>query len=213
MGTALPLMATTLLPDEAGEWFGVLAASRRTTLPKRLGAPGPDAGQRRLILEAAAAAPDHGELLPWRFIEVPDTMRPALAQAFAQALVERDPEAGAEDLRRAREKAYRAPWLMLAAVRTSGPAPEIPAAERLVSAGCAIQNLLLAATAMGHGSSLTSGRSLASPVLRRFFGLSEAETAVCFVSIGSVLGARPARVRPAVEQFHSVLGNPPAGAA
>ena len=212
MGTALPLMATTLLPDEAGEWFGVLAATRRTTRPKRLGSPGPDAGQRRLILEAAAAAPDHGELLPWRFIEVPDALRSALAQAFERALLERDPQAGAEDLERAREKAHRAPWLMLAVVRTSGPAPEIPAAERLLSAGCAIQNLLLAATAMGHGSALTSGRSLASPVLRRFFGLSDDEVPVCFVSIGTVLRSRPARARPAAERFHSVLRVPPADA-
>ena len=36
---------------------------------------------------------------------------------------------------------------------------EVPDAERLVSAGCAIQNMLLMATALGFGSALTTANS------------------------------------------------------
>ena len=44
--------------------LAALLQARQTVLPKRLGAPGPDAAQLAAILGAAAHAPDHGGLLP-----------------------------------------------------------------------------------------------------------------------------------------------------
>ena len=75
-------------PDSA-QWAATLIHSRRTTLPKRLCGPGPDQTQKRLILEAAAAAPDHDQILPWRFVEVPVAARGQLGHAFAEALRDR----------------------------------------------------------------------------------------------------------------------------
>ena len=66
---------------------------RQTILPKRLMAPGPNAQQLARILDAAAHAPDHGQLLPWRIVLIGDTERAALGQAFSDALLERDPTA------------------------------------------------------------------------------------------------------------------------
>ena len=99
---------------DAPTWADTLIHSRRTTLPKRLCGPGPDEHQQRLILEAAAAAPDHEQILPWRFVEIPSDRRAALGQAFVDALVERDPSAGEDDRAQARDKALRSPWLLLA---------------------------------------------------------------------------------------------------
>lgn len=200
--------APDALADDPGECFSALADARRTILPKRLGAPGPDAAGRLAILGAAAAAPDHGQLLPWRFIEVPADLRPALADAFEWALRERDPAAGEAEASRAREKAHRAPWLMLVVASIAGGDPAIPAHERLLSAGCAMQNVLLAATARGFGSSLTSGKAVASPAIRDFFGLGDDELALCFLNVGTVVEARPARLRPSVADYHSVLLRP-----
>eukprot|EP01035_Chromulina_nebulosa_P010631 gene10631-14270_t len=78
--------------DVAG-MAAALIQSRQTILPKRLGAPGPNAAELAQILQAAAHAPDHGQLVPWRFVLVPDASRPRLAGVFAQALLERDPAA------------------------------------------------------------------------------------------------------------------------
>lgn len=200
--------ATEALPEQAADWAGALIQARRTVLPKRLVAPGPDAAQLRQILEAAAAAPDHGELLPWRFVLVRPEARGALAGAFADALRERDPGATGEQLAQAREKARRAPLLMLAVARLGGAHPEVPDAERLLSAGCAIQNMLLMATALGFGSSLTSGKALGAAGLRRLFGLAPDEQALCFINIGTVTAARRARARPAPERFFRTLDTP-----
>jgi len=187
------------------QWVNALLQLRRTTLPKRLRGPGPNAAQKARILEAAAAAPDHDQILPWRFIEVPDQFRSALGDAFADALLERDPQADQEACTQARDKAKRSPWLLLAVVRTGGEPKAIPAAERILSAGAAIQNMLIMATALDLGSALTSGKGLQSLALRTLFTLKEEEQALCFINIGHIGASRKPRDRPEVTQYFSVL--------
>ena len=173
-----------------------LIHERQNVAPKRLEAPGPDTAQLDQLLHAAAAAPDHGRLTPWRFVLVPADKRTLLAEAFAAALLERDPAAGETQLAQAREKAFRGPLLMLAVARLGAAEPDIPALERVVSLGCAIQNLLLAAQAMGYGCGLASGQAMGSAALRTLFRLVPDEEAVCFVGIGTVREPRPPRPRP-----------------
>jgi nitroreductase len=183
-----------------------LMRSRQTILPKRLTLPGPDVDQLHLILDAAASAPDHGQLLPWRFVLVPTDVRENLAEAFGSSLLERDPQASPEQVRQAREKAYRSPLLFLVIVDAQRGDPEIDLHERIVSAGCAVQNVLLMATALGYGSALTSGKALKSTVFRSLFGVAEGEHALCFVSIGTVLSCKHPPLRPVVADYVSVLG-------
>ena len=192
-------------PPEVVELAHALIHTRQTILPKRLAEPGPDAAQTQAILGAAASAPDHHELLPWRFVTVPGDARARLADAFAAALVERDGQATPQQVAQAREKAHRAPLLLLAVVRLRDQDAEIEPHERIVSAGCAIQNMLLMAHALGFGGALTSGKALSSAPLRALFSLSEDEQALCFVNIGSVVKAKPMRARPQAGQYVSVL--------
>ena len=182
-----------------------LMSARRTVLPFRLGEPGPDAEQLQTILSAAASAPDHRCLLPWRFIVVPAERREALAEVFAQALLERDPAAAPHDVAKAREKGFRSPFLALLVVDGTKGDAEIGLSERLISAGAAAQNVLLMATALGYGSALTAGQSVRSAALHRFFGLGEREQAVCFLSIGTALSHGRTVVRPTVADYVSVL--------
>ena len=184
-----------------------LIHSRRTILPKRLTEPGPDAADLQTILGAAAAAPDHGQLLPWRFVLVPEGQRATLADLFAMALLERDASATPEQQSQARDKAFRSPTLLLLIVDGGRGDPDIDLSERMVSAGCAVQNMLLMATALGYGSSLTSGKALKSQAVRTHLCLHVDEHAVCFVSLGSVASQRAPRKRPAVDNYLSVFGS------
>ena len=178
-----------------------LMQSRQTILPKRLAAPGPSASELGMILEAAATAPDHGQLLPWRFVQVPAATRAGLAEVFGAALVERDADATAEQVAQARAKAHRSPLLLLLIVDGLRGDTDIDLFERVVSAGCAVQNMLLIATALGYGSALTSGKALKSSTLRTLFGLAEGEHALCFVSIGTAQSRKKSRMRPASGDF------------
>ncbi|MEO7393184.1 MAG: nitroreductase family protein [Ramlibacter sp.] len=187
------------------EWTRELIERRQTVLPKRLADPGPDAGQLDAILRCAAAAPDHGELVPWRFIVIPAGQRARLADAFAAALLARDAQATPDQLAQVHEKAFRAPLLMLGTVLAGEAGHDIPPHERLLSAGCAIQNMLLMATAMGFGSALTSGKAMGSQALRELFGLRDGEQAVSFISMGTATRAKALRVRPEPERYASFL--------
>ncbi len=185
---------------------GSLMQSRRTILPKRLVAPGPDTVQLQQIFAAAASAPDHGQVRPWRFVVVPQEARAALAQAFGAALRERDPQAAAEQVLQAQEKAHRAPCLMLVVVNANCGDLGIDLYERIVSTGCALQNMLLVATALGYGSALTSGKALRSTVLRALFGLEAGEHALCFISIGNIASRKQSpRQRPVPNDYVSNL--------
>ena len=196
-------------PQRDGETFAVaqaLISSRQNVSPKRLVDPGPSAEQLDALLSLAAAAPDHGLLLPWRFILVPAAQRQDLAEVFALALIDRDPGATLQQIESAREKAHRAP-LLLVAIACLGPRePDTPPLERMVSMGAAIQNLLLGAHAMGFGAGLTSGQAMASRRLHELSGLVEGEAAVCCVNIGTVSKRKSAaRVRPQPAAFLSEL--------
>ncbi|HPH12803.1 MAG TPA: nitroreductase [Burkholderiaceae bacterium] len=186
-------------PASEGEFSGLVATlmhSRLTVLPKRLGAPGPDTRELEAILASAGTAPDHGQLLPWRLILVPQSARARLGEVFSTALVERDATATSQQVAQAREKAHRAPCLLLMTVDELCGDPQIDLMERTVAAGCALQNMLLMATALGFGSALTSGKALKSAHLRSLFGLNDGEHAVCFLSIGTASASKGHRLRP-----------------
>jgi len=182
-----------------------LITSRQSILPKRLSEPGPDPQQINDIFSAAAAAPDHGEIRPWRFVVVPVERRADLGDAFAQALLERDAAATAEQVAQAREKAFRAPFVALVIARLGVSDPDIDALERMVSVGAAVQNALLMAHSMGFGACLTSGLAMRSQAIHRLFDLQDGERAVCCINVGTASKRKPGRLRPAPSTFVSSL--------
>jgi nitroreductase len=188
-------------PPPLAELCDALIHSRQHFSPKHLAAPGPDDAMLRQLLAAAAAAPDHRQLRPWRFLVLGPAARATLGQAFAQALRERDPEATETQQAEARDKALRGPVLLLAVVDLRAEAPEVAPMERVLSLGCALQNLMLAAQARGLASGLSSGRALSSAPLRQAFGLVEGEHALCFVSLGTPRRSQPRRPRPEVDEI------------
>jgi nitroreductase len=182
-----------------------LLEKRRSILPKRLIGPALTEPVKQALLKAAASAPDHDQILPWRLVEIPELKREALGLAFQKALLDRDPSASAQDGLQAREKAFRAAWLVLLIVRMNDQNNKISAQERLISAGAAVQNMLLMATSMGLGSSLTSGQAMNSLALRGLFKLQDNEQAICFLNFGHIQSQRSERKRPEVQRFFSIL--------
>ncbi len=152
------------------------------------------------MVAAAACAPDHRELAPWRLLRITSAQRQRLGALFEAALLERDPDADAVARADARAKAERAPELLLAVVRLAPPHDDVVDTERYVTLGAALMNLLLSAHAMGFGAMLTSGRALRSQAFARDAGLSADERPVCFVSIGTPTSARR-RARASVDDL------------
>lgn len=180
-------------------------SARRHVSLRRLLAPGPDASDLRAILEAAAQAPDHGRLRPWRFILIPEQRRSDLGTVFAETLAAREPDCSDEARASAYAKACHAPCLMVAVIVDDPATAAVPREEKLVSLGCAIQNMLVAAQARCFASGLASGAGMQAPALRRLLGLAAHEQAVCFIGFGRAETAGPARRRPDPDAFFSSL--------
>ena len=179
--------------------------ARSHVAPKRLEAPGPSADELALIFRAAAQAPDHGRIRPWRFIVVPNDQREALGHAFVQALQARDANASPAELAKAYDKAFRAPCLVLTVVSHTPSEPQVPVHERLISLGCAIQNMLLMAQALSMGSGITSGQAMNAPSIRELFKLQEHEEGICYVAFGHASAHKARRQRPEILNFVTVL--------
>ena len=193
-----------------------LIGSRHSVAPKRLQAPGPDQAQLLQMVDAAACAPDHRGLRPWRLVRIADHQRSALADLFEACTRDRGgslgggrgdgrggdtgPAPSADDIARSRDKAHRAPTLLLAVLKALPDDPEVPSTERAVTLGAALMNLLLAAHGLGYAAMLTSGRAVRTARFAQAMGLADGEQAVCFVSIGTARAA-PRRARGQAADF------------
>ncbi len=179
--------------------------SSRTSAPlKRMEAPGPNAEELKLIVEAAAAAPDHGRLHPFRILEIPANARDALGELFAQAVKERQEAPTEVALARAREKAQRGPVLLvLIGCFHGSEETSIPKYEQMISAGTALQNMVLVAHALGYASRITSGESARAASFHKGLGLSENEEFLCFISLGKIDDPRPAKGRQEAQELFS----------
>lgn len=154
----------------------------------RLLEPAPDAAQRELMFRAALRAPDHGQLRPWRFITVEGEARRRLGELFAGALAS-DPATRPEMLDKARAMPLRAPLLVVAVARL-GDHPKVPREEQVLSAGCAVHGMQLAAQALGFGAIWRTGDLAHHPHVLAGLGLGADERIVGFLYIGSFEGER-----------------------
>ena len=162
-----------------------LVLSRRSVSPRFLVAPTPTPDELALILRAAAAAPDHKNLKPYRFILIPPERRGDLATAFREAKAERDPGAPAAEIERAGEKAYRGAMLLAVVLRIVRDHPRVSVSDQMLAAGAALENMLLAASALGYAGCLRSGNSATSRRVRLALGLPNEEELAAFLMLGT----------------------------
>jgi nitroreductase len=162
-----------------------LILARRSVSPRFLIEPTPSAEQLKLILRAAAAAPDHKSLRPYRFILIPPERRIDLAAAFRAAKAEQDPGAPAAEIERSGGKAYRGAMLLAVVLRIVRDHPRVSVSDQMLAAGAAVENSLLAAMALGYAGCLRSGVSATSRRVRLALGLSGDEELAAFLMLGS----------------------------
>jgi nitroreductase len=178
---------------------------RRSAKAAMLEGPMPDRAAIKAIVRAGAAAPDHGLLVPFRFVEIPAESRDTLAAAFEAALRAANEQPSAEDIARARDKAVHGPLLLALIGRFQPEHPKITVTDQWLAAGGALQNMVLAAESLGFGVALRSGQALASPAMRRAFALADGEELLCFLAIGKTAKRQPDRPKPELAAVFSQL--------
>jgi nitroreductase len=168
--------------------------------------PGPTVPELDAILEAAAAAPDHGKLVPFRLVVVPDEQRAGYARASLAAFQAAVPDADDASLRKARGKAEQPPTVVALISRVDASHPKIMASDQWLTIGCALQNLWLAAESLGFACGVSSGRLMETAEMRAAFGLGDGEHIVSIVSIGTPRERQAPRPKPALGDLVTTFG-------
>src|SRR4029077_9016856 len=129
-----------------------LLKTRRSIKPIELAGPAPSAAEIETLLTVAARVPDHGKLVPWRFIIFEGEAPTAAGGAIVAAFRAKYPQATLEQAEAERTRLARAP-LVIAVLSRARPHVKIPEWEQVLSAGAAAMNLVLAAHALGYAAS------------------------------------------------------------
>ena len=166
----------------------------------KLSEPAPDDESLRIALEAAARAPDHGSLRPWRVHIVRGEARARLGELMAGALARTNPAASPQELDKTRKKALRAPLVIVVSAVVK-PHPKVPEVEQLLAAGAAAHAILLALQARGYAAIWRTGAPAYDPDTKRAFGLGAQDALIGFIYAGTATQPAPTLVRPSPEQF------------
>jgi nitroreductase len=174
-----------------------LLRRRRSVSPNMLGEPGPSPEEIETLLTIASRVPDHGRLVPWRFIVLEGAARERIGDAVAAAFLADQPEAEADKVALERRRLARAP-VVIGVVSRAGAHVKIPDWEQVLSAGAVCMNLLVAANALGYGASwLTEWFSFDRRVLDAL-GLEPQERMAGLIHIGTPREPPAERARPAL---------------
>jgi nitroreductase len=150
------------------------------------------------ILAAAVQAPNHYKVRPWRFAVMTGAGREKLGETMAQSTKLSKPDATEDDLQKDRSKPLRAPVVI--AVAVDKPAlPKVKEIENICATAAAVQNLLLAAHAIGLTAIWRTGPSATDPAVKQFFGWQADQHLIGFVYIGYPQGELAAPTRPSFE--------------
>lgn len=180
------------------------AIARRRSI-KRLHEPAPTEEELRIVLHAAMAAPDHRTHRPWRFFllegAAKDQFSGVLVEALRQQCLRAGRTPGEEAIRAEKAKLGRAPIVVVACAVFAEDA-KAPRDEQLVAVGCAVQNLMIAATALGFGTMWRTGDSARDPLVKDALGISRDDEIVGFIYLGTDTDPEAQRpVRPDAFEF------------
>jgi nitroreductase len=174
-----------------------LLQSRRSVKPLELVGPEPTKAELDTLLTVASRVPDHGKLVPWRFIVFEGDARLRAGEAIAAAFAADHPEAKSDQLTFERQRLARAP-LVIAVVSRATPHVKIPEWEQVLSAGAAAMNLVLAAHALGFAANWITEWYAYDPRVCNALGLATHEKIAGFVHIGRAAHPPEDRPRPAL---------------
>ncbi len=156
--------------------------SRYSVGPRHLVEPGPSDAQLALMVQAALRAPDHGELVPWRFKLVRDGARQRMADLFAAAAraAGKDEAGVALDV----ERALKPPLTVAVVARIDLGHPQVPAHEQWAAVGGALAQFLSAAHLLGFGGKMLSGAKVRDAQIAAAF-CGPGETLLGWIALGT----------------------------
>ena len=159
--------------------------NRRTVKPQQMnGRQVPDE-QVRQLLALADWAPTHGHTEPWRFRVYAKEKVKEFCLSHAElykthTAPDKYQQEKHEKLLHMGDKASH----LIIAIMQRGSLPKIPALEEIAATSCAVQNLLLGATALGIANYWGSGGMAYHPAMKEMLQLREEDLVLGILYLG-----------------------------
>ena len=173
------------LPIASKEMIGWINSRRSMG---NLDAPAPTHVQIEAAIGCAATAPDHKKLQPWRFIVTEGDARHELGRALVQAAQEKAVQEGEElsekDIEKTHNMPLRAPMIITVVTKIQTH-KKVPPFEQVLSAGAAVQNLILALKAQGFSTVWRTGLLCNEPAVKAYFNVGADDYVTAFVYTGT----------------------------
>jgi nitroreductase len=150
------------------------------------------------LLDAAVQAPNHYKVRPWRFVVLTGAGLNKLGDVMAASQWERHPEFPLEAFDKCRALPLRAPLIIATGVDKPGEA-KVLEIENIAAVAAAIQNLLLAAQALGLGAKWRTSEWARDPMVKQFLGFEPDQHIIGFIYIGYPEFAAEPVPRPSFE--------------
>ncbi|HEX9015255.1 MAG TPA: nitroreductase [Chloroflexota bacterium] len=139
------------------------------------------------ILDAAVQAPNHRLSEPWRFFVLAGDARKELGEVMADVLRggmdEPEGEGAIAQLTKEAEKPLRAPVVIVVASKRSDN-PKVVPIEDVEATAAAVENMLLAAHALGLAAMWRTGDAAYHPLVKRLFDLTPEDHIAGFIYVG-----------------------------
>lgn len=181
-----------------------LLKTRRSPRIPDLGPPGPGAAEIETLLTIAARVPDHGKLVPWRFLVMQGEKKAEVAASLVPIFRKSHPEATEDQVQKEPERFANSP-LVIAVISRAGKHVKIPEWEQVLSAGAACMNLAVAAHALGYGANWVTGWAAYERPALDLLGVGADERVAGFIHIGTSRMAQEERPRPQLSDIVTYL--------
>ncbi|WP_266206108.1 nitroreductase family protein [Pontibacter kalidii] len=159
--------------------------TRRTTKPPKMNGQRIPDEQITQLLQLADWAPTHGHTEPWRFIVYADKALKTFCQNHAELYRQNIPSEKfmPEKYEKLQHMGEKASHILVAYMRR-GDLPKIPELEEIAATSCAIQNLLLGASALGMATYWGSGGMAYHPSMKKHLQLREQDVVLGILYLG-----------------------------
>lgn len=177
-----------------------LLKTRRSLKPFDMTGPGPSPAELETILTIGARVPDHGKIVPWRFIVFEGDARARAGEIFARVFRLKNVTATPDQVEAEKKRFTHAP-LVIAVVSKPVAHVKVPAWEQELSAGASAMNIVHAAHALGYAANWLTGWMAFDSDILDAFGLTPGEKIAGYIHIGKSERATEDRPRPSLSEI------------
>jgi nitroreductase len=169
--------------DNTFSTISTIIKSRRSIKPVMMNGNKITDAQIHSLLELADWAPTHGFTEPWRFViySNPSDFCHQHAELYKQSVTAENFDKGVYN--KFYEQGDKASHVIIAVMKR-GSLPKIPVIEEVEATACAIQNILLGATAMGIASFWSTGGMALKPQMKDFLHFGEEDQVIGILYLG-----------------------------